>query len=113
MAPAFDDITRSLAKELTWRPEQVQATNGPLEERSTVPFIARYRKESTGGLDDGQLRRLEERLTYLRELAARREAIVKSIEGQGKLTPELAAKIAGAATKAELEDLYLPYKPKR
>src|SRR6185312_14873563 len=78
-----------------------------------VPFIARYRKEITGGLDDTQLRLLAERLTYLRELEARRAAILKSVDEQGKLTPELTASIMGAATKAELEDLYLPFKPKR
>jgi len=78
-----------------------------------VPFIARYRKEATDGLDDGQLRQLEERLTYLRELETRRDAILKSIESQGKLTDELAAQIGDASTKATLEDLYLPYKPKR
>ena len=84
-----------------------------LDEKATVPFIARYRKEATGGLDDTQLRTLEERLTYLREMEERRAAILKSIEEQGKLTPELTASINDADTKARLEDLYLPYKPKR
>ncbi|MEC6999190.1 Tex-like N-terminal domain-containing protein [Brucella abortus] len=78
-----------------------------------LPFVARYRKEVTGGLDDTQLRQLSERLAYLRELEARRTSILESIGGQGKLTPELALKIANVETKAELEDLYLPYKPKR
>ncbi|MCP6237222.1 hypothetical protein NL436_27445, partial [Klebsiella pneumoniae] len=80
---------------------------------ATVPFIARYRKEVTGGLDDTQLRTLSERLVYLRELNARRSSIVDSISGQGKMTDELMVKIMQAGTKAELEDLYLPYKPKR
>ncbi len=84
-----------------------------LDEGATVPFIARYRKEATGGLDDSQLRTLEERLSYLRELEERRAAILKSIEEQGKLTPELKASIEAAETKQRLEDLYLPYKPKR
>ena len=84
-----------------------------LDEKATVPFIARYRKEATGGLDDTQLRTLEERLTYLREMEERRAAILKSIDEQGKLTPELTASIDEADTKARLEDLYLPYKPKR
>ena len=84
-----------------------------LGEGSTVPFIARYRKEKTGGLDDTQLRKLEERLGYLRELEDRRATVLKSIEEQGKLTPELSRSINGAETKVELEDLYAPYKPKR
>ena len=113
MTAALDEITRIIAQDIGARPEQVRAAVALLDEGSTVPFIARYRKEATGGLDDGQLRQLEERLGYLRELGARRETIRKSIEAQGKLTEELAAKIAGTATKAELEDLYLPFKPKR
>ena len=84
-----------------------------LDEGATVPFIARYRKEVTGGLDDIQLRLLDERLTYLRELEDRRAAILSSIEGQGKLTPELTTQIEAATSKHSLEDLYLPYKPKR
>ena len=106
-------IAVRLAEELKIQVRQVDATITLLDEKSTVPFIARYRKEATGGLDDTQLRLLDERLTYLRELDARRETILKSIEEQGKLTPELAAAIAAADTKARLEDLYLPYKPKR
>ena len=92
---------------------QVAAAVDLLDEGATVPFIARYRKEKTGGLDDTQLRKLEERLAYLRELEERRATVLKSIEEQGKLTPELARSIDGAETKVELEDLYPPYKPKR
>ena len=106
-------VTERLAEELHVRLPQVDAAIALLDDKATVPFIARYRKEATGGLDDTQLRTLEERLTYLRELEERRAAILKSIEEQGKLTPELAAAIRAAETKARLEDLYLPYKPKR
>ena len=106
-------IARRIADELQVRVSQVEATIALLDDKSTVPFIARYRKEATGGLDDTQLRALEERLTYLRELEDRRAAIIESIEAQGKLTPELAASLDAADTKARLEDLYLPYKPKR
>ena len=107
------DITRTLSQELAARPEQVEAAIRLLDEGATVPFIARYRKEATGGLDDIQLRLLEERLVYLRELNERRITVLKSIEEQGKLTPELQAEIVGAETKQRLEDLYLPFKPKR
>ncbi|MEW6257176.1 MAG: Tex family protein [Pseudomonadota bacterium] len=106
-------IARTIAAEISARPEQVAAAVTLLDEGSSVPFIARYRKEATGGLDDTQLRTLDERLTYLRELEARRASVLETIRGQGKLTDDLEARIAGAATKAELEDLYLPYKPKR
>nr|WP_316652820.1 Tex family protein [uncultured Gellertiella sp.] len=106
-------IATLIAAEIRARPDQVEAAVGLIDEGATVPFIARYRKEVTGGLDDTQLRTLAERLTYLRELGARRAAIVDSITGQGKMTDELARKIAATTTKAELEDLYLPYKPKR
>jgi len=102
-----------IAGEIAARPEQVSATVALLDEGATVPFIARYRKEVTGGLDDTQLRRLQERLLYLRELDDRREVILKSIGEQEKLTPELEQQIRAAATKTTLEDLYLPYKPKR
>ncbi|RWX77177.1 RNA-binding transcriptional accessory protein [Neorhizobium lilium] len=102
-----------IASEINARPDQVVAAVGLLDEGATVPFIARYRKEVTGGLDDTQLRNLAERLVYLRELEARRSSIADSISGQGKMTDELSARIAKATTKAELEDLYLPYKPKR
>ena len=106
-------IESRLAAELAVKPQQVAAAVALLDAGSTVPFIARYRKEATEGLDDTQLRALEERLGYLRELEERRAAILKSIEEQGKLTAELKAAIAGADTKQRLEDLYLPYKPKR
>jgi uncharacterized protein len=106
-------ISRRIADEIACKPDQVSATVQLLDEGSTVPFIARYRKEATGGLDDSQLRKLEERLIYLRELEDRRVAIVRSIEEQGKLTDELARSIATADTKSALEDLYLPYKKKR
>jgi uncharacterized protein len=106
-------ITQKIAEEIGGRKDQVIAAVALLDEGATVPFIARYRKEVTGGLDDTQLRLLEERLTYLRELEDRRAAILASIDEQGKLTPELAAQINDAETKQSLEDLYLPYKPKR
>ncbi len=106
-------IARRIADELQVRVSQVEATIALLDDKSTVPFIARYRKEATGGLDDTQLRALDERLIYLRELEDRRAAIIESITTQGKLTPELAAMLDAADTKARLEDLYLPYKPKR
>ncbi|MCA1908187.1 MAG: RNA-binding transcriptional accessory protein [Magnetospirillum sp.] len=110
---ALPPIATRIAQELGVRDAQVIATIALLDEGATVPFVARYRKEATGGLDDTQLRTLEERLVYLRELEDRRSAIVKSIDEQGKLTPELAALIAIADSKARLEDLYLPYKQKR
>ncbi len=106
-------IESRLAAELVVKPQQVAAAVALLDAGSTVPFIARYRKEATGGLDDAQLRTLEERLVYLRELEERRAAILKSIEEQGKLTDELKTAITSADTKQRLEDLYLPYKPKR
>jgi len=106
-------IMAQLATEIQIRPEQVKAAVDLLDGGATVPFIARYRKEVTGNLDDIQLRELEYRLGYLREMQDRRSAILKSIQEQDKLTPELLAAIEAAATKQELEDLYLPYKPKR
>ena len=106
-------IAQRIADELHVRVSQVDATIALLDDKSTVPFIARYRKEATGGLDDTQLRALDERLAYLRELEDRRASIANSIAEQGKMTPKLAAAIAAADTKARLEDLYLPYKPKR
>ena len=106
-------IEQRLANELAARTDQVAAAIALLDEGATVPFIARYRKEATGGLDDIQLRLLEERLRYLRELESRREAILASIEEQGKMTPELKKAILSAADKTLLEDLYLPYRPKR
>jgi uncharacterized protein len=106
-------IEQRIAAELGVRPQQVAAAVQLLDEGATVPFVARYRKEVTGGLDDTQLRTLEERLGYLRELEERRTAILASITEQGKLTPQLQGEIEGAETKQRLEDLYLPYKPKR
>ena len=106
-------IARRIAEEIGCRPPQVLATAALLDEGATVPFIARYRKEVTGGLDDIQLRLLDERLTYLREMEERRTAILHSIDEQGQLSPELAAEINAAETKQRLEDLYLPYKPRR
>lgn len=106
-------ILGQLAVEIKIRPEQVQAAVSLLDGGATVPFIARYRKEVTGGLDDIQLRELEYRLGYLREMEDRRATILKSIADQGKLTPELQMAIDQAATKQDLEDLYLPFKPKR
>jgi len=109
----MDSINSRIAQELGVRPQQVEAAVALLDEGSTVPFIARYRKEVTGSLDDTQLRHLDERLRYLRELDDRRASILASIEEQGKLTPELARDIKLADTKTRLEDLYLPYKQKR
>ncbi|WP_170589051.1 Tex family protein [Ruegeria arenilitoris] len=109
----MDRITQTIATEINARPQQVEAAVKLLDEGATVPFVARYRKEVTGGLDDSQLRTLSDRLAYLRELEARREAILNSIKDQGKLTDDLAKSIARAETKAQLEDIYLPYKPKR
>lgn len=107
------DLIQRIAQELSVRPQQVQSAIKLLDEGATVPFIARYRKEATEGLDDTQLRNLEERLGYLRELQDRRLTVLKSIEEQGKLTPELSASILGADTKTRLEDLYAPFKQKR
>jgi uncharacterized protein len=107
------DVISRIAEELSVNPKQVNAAVQLLDEGSTVPFIARYRKEATGGLDDSQLRLLEERLIYLRELNDRRASILDSIRTQDKLTPELELAINAADTKTLLEDLYLPFKPKR
>jgi uncharacterized protein len=106
-------IVQLIAKELSAGAQQVAAAMGLLDEGATVPFIARYRKEVTGNLDDTQLRNLEERLLYLRELEERRAVILASVEEQGKLTDELRGAIEAAATKQALEDIYLPYKPRR
>ncbi|MEA5125571.1 Tex family protein [Xanthomonas floridensis] len=106
-------IARTIADEIGAQPAQARAAIALLDEGASVPFIARYRKEVTGGLDDTQLRNLETRLTYLRELEDRRAAILSSIDEQGKLSDELRNEIAAADTKSRLEDLYLPYKPKR
>ncbi|RYG91761.1 RNA-binding transcriptional accessory protein [Loktanella sp. IMCC34160] len=106
-------IAATIATEIDARPQQVSAAVALLDEGATVPFIARYRKEVTGGLDDTQLRKLADRLSYLREMEDRRAAILQSIQSQDKLTDDLAKAIAQAETKAALEDIYLPYKPKR
>ena len=106
-------IEQRLSLELAAKPAQIIAAVALLDEGATVPFIARYRKEATGGLDDIQLRLLEERLSYLRELEDRRTAIIASIEEQGKMTPVLLASISQAEDKTRLKDLYLPYKKKR
>ena len=108
-----DAIYAQIAEELGVKPWQVKAAVDLLDGGSTVPFIARYRKEATGTLDDGQLRDLEERLRYLRELADRRRAVLEAIEAQGQLTPELKKAILAADTKSRLEDIYLPFKSKR
>ena len=107
------NIIQIIADEIAANPQQIKTTIGLLDEGATVPFIARYRKEATGGLDDIQLRTLEERLKYLRELEERKSVIENSIKEQGKWTPALAALIDAADNKTRLEDLYLPYKPKR
>jgi protein Tex len=109
----LDSISARIAKELNVQSSQVAAAVDLLGEGATVPFIARYRKEKTGGLDDTQLRKLEERLGYLTELEDRRATVLKSITEQGKLTPELQRTIQGAESKVELEDIYAPFKPKR
>jgi uncharacterized protein len=106
-------IEQRLAQEMNVRPQQVNAAVSLLDEGATVPFISRYRKEATGGLDDTQMRLLQDRLGYLRELEQRRDAIISSISEQGKLTPALQHAVAHAETKQTLEDLYLPYKQKR
>jgi uncharacterized protein len=106
-------IEHRLAAELGARPQQVNAAVALLDEGASVPFISRYRKEVTGGLDDTQLRLLEERLGYMRELEERRAAVIASIDEQGKLTLALRGEVENADTKQRLEDLYLPYKQKR
>jgi protein Tex len=113
MAAARPSIETIIAGEIAAAPAQVAAAVALLDGGATVPFVARYRKEATGGLDDAQLRTLETRLAYLRELEARRETVLRSIREQGKLTDALARQIEGAATRAVLEDLYLPFRPKR
>ncbi len=113
MTAAVNRIVRNIAADIGARPEQVTATVALLDGGDTVPFVARYRKEATGGLDDTQLRRLAERLDYLRDLEKRRAGILAEIASQGKLTDALARDIDAADTKAVLEDLYLPFKPKR
>lgn len=107
------NITQILSQELSATAAQINAAIKLLDNGATVPFIARYRKEATGGLDDTQLRQLAERLQYLRELEDRKAVVLKSIEEQGKLSDDLRAQIEAADNKTALEDLYLPYKPKR
>ena len=102
-----------IAKDLSVRPAQVEAALELLETGATVPFIARYRKEKTGELDERQLRQIEEQFAYLTELTNRKQTVLESIEGQGKLTDELRDRIQRCTSKTELEDLYLPYRPKR
>src|SRR5690606_31062863 len=110
---AQEKIINLIASELGIEPRRIAAAVTLLDDGATVPFIARYRKEVTGNMDDTQLRTLEERLLYLRELEERRQVILSSIEEQGKLTDELRSAIEQAATKQLLEDIYLPYRPKR
>ena len=109
----MDKIISLIAKELNEKEQHVENVVTLLDEGSTIPFIARYRKELHGAMDDGKLRTLEERLGYLRNLEKRREEVLSSIESQDKLTDELRTAIEKAATLSELEDLYLPYRPKR
>ncbi|EJW94766.1 transcriptional accessory protein, partial [gut metagenome] len=112
-SPQEERIFVILASEISATPKQVQAAVNLLDDGNTVPFIARYRKEITGSLSDTQLRMLEARLGYLRELETRRAAILTNIREQGKMTEELEAQLLEAETKQRLEDLYLPYRPKR
>ena len=107
------DIIKELAKELGIREKQVENTVALIDEGNTIPFIARYRKEVTGGLDDAVLRSLYDRLVYLRNIKARREEIIRLIDEQGKLNDELIEKIQKASTMTELEDIYRPFRPKR
>src|SRR5215203_7301572 len=111
LSSLMPSIAQRIADELTVHVSQVDAAVALLDDKATVPFVARYRKEATGNLDDTQLRLLEERLLYLRELEERRAAILTSIEEQGKLTHEVRVSIEAAVTKQVLEDVYLPYKP--
>ena len=107
------DITLRLVEELGLEQRKIEAAVKLIDEGNTIPFIARYRKEATGNLDDAELRKLFDRLTYLRNLNERIETVLKSIEEQGKLTDELKNQIENVKTLAELEDLYRPYKPKK
>src|SRR5437764_902642 len=113
LKPLSPEVLRHIAQILQVPIKGLVATIELLDEGGTVPFIARYRKEATGNLDEVQIRAIEEKLAYFRELEERRETILASINDQGKLTPELRAKIEATLEKNELEDLYLPYKPKR
>ena len=107
------DFAQVIAKELAVRPQQVSRSVELFDTDNTVPFVARYRKEVTGGLDELQLRTILERVTYLRNLEDRKSTVIKTIDEQGKLTDELRNRLAAAATLQQVEDLYLPYKPKR
>ena len=107
------DILQVITEELGVRKGQVEAAVSLIDEGNTIPFIARYRKEVTGSLDDEQLRNLYERLTYLRNLEEKKAQVISTIEEQGKLTPELRAQIEAAMTQVVVEDLYRPYRPKR
>ena len=107
------DIIKKISEELEVKKEQVQAAVDLLDEGCTVPFIARYRKEKTGALNDEQLRKLHERLTYLRNLEEKKQTVISTIEEQEKMTPELMKEIEAAETMVALEDIYRPYKPKR
>ncbi len=107
------DFYKIIAEEIKLSPEQVRYTSELLDSGNTVPFIARYRKEGTGGLDENSIRQIEDRLRYLRTLQERKETVLESIEKQGKLTPELKEKISKATKLQEVEDLYLPYRPKK
>ena len=107
------DINRTIAQELSVSPAQIESVIKLIDEGSTIPFIARYRKEATGGLDDARLRTLEERLTYLRNLETRKAEVLNSIKEQGKLTEELRTSIEGATVMQRVEDLYKPFKKKR
>jgi len=111
--PTSYDPTLAIAQELNLQPRNVASVVELLATGATVPFIARYRKEATGGLDEVQIRTIEERRSYLLELEERRQTVIAEITKQGKLTPDLEKKIRSCPTKAELEDLYLPFKPKR
>ena len=107
------DFYQLIAEEIKLRPEQVRFTAELLDSGNTVPFVARYRKEVTGGLNEEQIRHVEDRIRYLRTLQERKETVLESIEKQGKLTPELKEKILKATKLQEVEDLYLPYRPKK
>ena len=107
------DITQKITEELGIKPWQAEAVINLIDEGNTIPFIARYRKEATGALDDEILRRFDERLKYLRSLEERKQTVISSIESQGKLTDELLAKLEQAETVVAVEAIYRPYKPKR
>ena len=107
------DIIQKLTEELQVKRQQVEAAVGLIDEGNTIPFISRYRKEATGALNDEQLRKLDERLTYLRNLEDKKAQVLSSIEEQGKLTEELRAQIEAAQTQVAVDDLYRPYRPKR